>query len=87
MMRRLRCLFRHHLWQPESNGGTGMCVRDVVPTCPRSPMLKGGSKIRATVREVATSAGAHHLATSAWVVAVMARERWRLPKSWLLRAA
>ena len=21
MMRRLRCLFRHHLWQPESNGG------------------------------------------------------------------
>ena len=22
MMRRLRCLFRHHLWQPESNGGS-----------------------------------------------------------------
>jgi hypothetical protein len=21
MVRRLRCLFRHHLWQPESNGG------------------------------------------------------------------
>jgi hypothetical protein len=21
MMRRLRCLFRHHLWQPESSGG------------------------------------------------------------------
>jgi hypothetical protein len=82
-MRRLRCLFRHHLCQPESSGGTGGCVRDVVLTCGRSPVLREGSKIRAPVGAVATSVGP--VATCPSMVVVMARECWRLLKIWLLR--
>jgi hypothetical protein len=86
MMRRLRCSFATICGNRSQTGGTGICVRDVVPTCPRSLMLREGSKIRAPVGAVAPSAGAH-LATSAWVVAVMAPECWRLPKIWVLRVA
>jgi hypothetical protein len=78
MMRRLRCLFRHHLWQRSHPGGTGGCVRDVVLTCRRSPVLREVSKIRAPVGAVATSVGP--VATSPSVVVVMASECSRLPK-------
>jgi hypothetical protein len=73
-------------------GGIGGCVRDVVPTCRRSLMLREGSKIRALVGAVATAAGpvataAGRVATWAWVVVavVMARECWRLPEIWFLK--